>query len=142
WKTNARPPSIPAAPAKRKCRRRIASDFGWAFIAAARTNISPWSRAMSAITGCRLIAPNYDGKLWNGRQRAAHARAAWPGNTFRISPDGWGCVYRRMDKEARCGKELSDIRHLNQAPLKYCDGSTGVAPLRISKCNCGEVTLP
>src|SRR5262249_21053935 len=97
---------------------------------------------MSAITGCRLMAPNYDGKLWNGRQRAAHARAAWPGNTFRISPDGWGCVYRRMDKEARCGKELSDIRHLNQAPLKYCDGSTGVAPLRISKCNCGEVTLP
>src|SRR5262249_8419685 len=72
-------------------------------------NISPWSRAMSAITGCRLMAPNYGGKLWNGRQRAAHARAAWPGNTFRISPDGWGCVYRRMDNRGQMSERT--FRH-------------------------------
>jgi predicted AAA+ superfamily ATPase len=28
------------------------------------------------------------------------------------------------------------------APLRYCAGSTGVEPLRISKCSCGDVTLP
>src|SRR4029077_16619362 len=33
-------------------------------------------------------------------------------------------------------------RRSHQAPLRYCEGSTGVAPLRISKCSCGEVTLP
>src|ERR1700740_248222 len=27
-------------------------------------------------------------------------------------------------------------------PARYWVGSTGVAPLRISKCNCGEVTVP
>jgi predicted AAA+ superfamily ATPase len=28
------------------------------------------------------------------------------------------------------------------APVRNCIGSTGVAPLRISKCNCGDATLP
>ncbi len=30
----------------------------------------------------------------------------------------------------------------NHAPPRYLVGSTGVEPLRISKCSCGEVTLP
>src|SRR5262249_3039427 len=31
---------------------------------------------------------------------------------------------------------------LDQLPLRYCVGSIGVEPLRISKWSCGEVTLP
>ena len=41
----------------------------------------------------------------------------------------------RLDTEKQ--KPMKD-----QAPLRYCAGSTGVAPLRISKWSCGEVTLP
>ena len=36
----------------------------------------------------------------------------------------------------------TDRRSDDQAPLRYCVGSTGVEPLRISKCSCGAVTLP
>ena len=46
-RTNARPRSIPARRSRKKSRCRIGSDCGSAFTAAARTNISPWSKAMS-----------------------------------------------------------------------------------------------
>ena len=78
-----------------------------------------------------LAAPSCAARRWNGRRRAARAPAAWLGNMCRTLAGRLGVKNRRRTCD----------RHV-YAPLRYCDGSTGVAPLRISKCSCGEVTLP
>ena len=71
-------------------------------------------------------------RRWNGRRRAARAPAAWPGNTCRISRDGSACGCRAEHSGRQPSPPLA----------RYCVGSTGVEPLRISKCSCGAVTVP
>jgi hypothetical protein len=44
--------------------------------------------------------------------------------------------------EAECAPDQRRQTAFFYAPLRYCEGSTGVAPLRISKWSCGDVTLP
>ena len=86
--TSARPRSIPARRSRRRSRYRTGSACGSDFTAAARTNTSTWSRAMSPVTGLRLRTPNCAMKRSNGRRRAARAPAAWLGNTSRTWRDG------------------------------------------------------
>src|SRR4029077_5610651 len=80
----------------------------------------------------------------DGRRRTEDGRQTTD-DRRRTTDDG----RQTTDKAERL---LSDIRRLSSvvrrpyadlhAPFRYCDGSTGVEPLRISKCSCGEVTLP
>ena len=61
--------------------------YGSASIAAARTNISRWSTAMSLTTRSPLVARPCTVMRWNGRRRAARAQVALRGNSCRILPD-------------------------------------------------------
>src|SRR3712207_4160869 len=90
-------------------------------------------------------------RLWNGRQPGTPAPAARPGSLFKISPDAWA---KRSEHRKGTVAELHrplfdrsrvvevDRKPLPDQPPRCGRGSTGVAPLRISKCSCGEVTLP
>ena len=62
---------------------------------------------------------------WPGRSPAAPARAAWPCNISRMSPDAWAC---RLDRRADA---LVGVRL--RVSLMYLVGSTGREPLRSSK---------
>ena len=63
------------------------------------------------------------------RPRRLAIRAGSGGPARRRNADRTDASRRRLDRSAH-------------APFRYCAGSTGVAPLRISKCSCGDVTLP
>jgi len=90
----------------------------------------------------------------NGRRHAARARAVSPGNMCKTSRGGWVSRLRnpppalirpwrsfhRADQALR--KIVPAFADMLQPPVRYCVGSTGVAPLRTSKCSCGLVTLP
>ena len=85
----------------------------------------------------RRVAPR-------GARMGNDARRAFGPRGVAIRAGFGGAARRARDERARSSSPAPgpQIARLNQAPLRYCEGSTGVAPLRISKCNCGEVTLP
>src|SRR5262249_43222989 len=56
---------------------------------------------MSPISASRSRARSCIPRRWNGRPRAARARAGWPGNTCRIWPAGWACGWRIANSEWR-----------------------------------------
>jgi len=76
----------PGETVEKRFRCRIGSAYGSVSIAAARTNISRWSTAMSHTTRFPLAARPCIVRPWNGRRRAARAQVAWRGNSCRISP--------------------------------------------------------
>ena len=85
-------------------------------------------------------------RRWNGRPRAARAPAASPGSSCRIWRDGSGVALDGSrpprDDQALDGHRRTDQVALLSRRRDTAIGSTGVEPLRISKCSCGEVTLP
>ncbi len=73
----------PGETVEEKYRCPTVSACGSVSTAAARTNSSPWSTAMSAITRSRCRPTSCAAKRWNGRPRAARAPAASPGSSSR-----------------------------------------------------------
>src|SRR5271170_3136339 len=70
------------------------------------------------------------------------ARRALGPRGLAICAGSGGTAWRRARRLDHGPKKRQSVFRPDQAPLRYWEGSTGVEPLRISKCNCGEVTLP
>ena len=60
----------------------------------------------------------------------------------RLEEPGRPAMIRPWRSNAKDRSQRSPGMIAAQPPVRYCVGSTGVEPLRISKCSCGAVTLP
>src|SRR5581483_3761189 len=92
-----------------------------------------------------------------GERRRTSPRGAGMGDDPRLALGPRGLAIhpgscRPLGREAEGLKQKAALeRHVKEiafadrdqvAPVRYCIGSTGVVPLRTSKCSCGELTLP
>ena len=83
-----------------------------------------------------------------GDDARRRGRDVWRGSTCKTSRGGSASRSRSRPPRADQALEVNlrtDRDRCSapaQPPVRYCVGSTGVAPLRTSKCSCGLVTLP
>ncbi len=79
----------------------------------------------------------------SGRSATRCAREALEWATTRGARSGRVAWQYVQDLAGRLGVKLErEAEQARYAPLRKRIGSSGVAPLRISKCNCGALTLP
>src|SRR6516225_4277379 len=83
---SARPQSTRRKLSRSGSRCRTASVYGSASTASTRRRITRSSEVMPRVMGSTCRRKNCEPRRWNGRSPAARARAAWLGNSFRISP--------------------------------------------------------